>query len=90
MGSRERTQRYRQRQRDGVVHLDLLVSPESVAALAALGWSRPGASPDEVREAFVRFIGRAFECRISPPRKVDATPLQGPRLGELWQRHVVG
>jgi hypothetical protein len=91
MGSRDRTRRYRQRQREGTVCVTTLqIHRGAIEDLVALGWLRVGGTPHEVRQAFLRFMEAALEARIKSPHLLNLGRPRGPVLGETWVRHQIG
>jgi hypothetical protein len=77
--STERMRRVRQRRREGVVLVKILVPGEAVSDLTALGWLPAGAPAKSVPDALVSMLNHALDCRVGPPR--DLAPPTGPRPG---------
>jgi hypothetical protein len=66
MTSAARTRRYRQRRRDGLVHVRFVMGAGCIANLTALGWLQPGASEKQARAAILDMLRAAFDARILP------------------------
>jgi len=90
-GSRDRVRLWRERMREGTVCVAFKVCRETAEDLVALGWLRPGVtSSDGVRAALLDLLVHAIDARVRPPRVFDLRAPQGPRLGEVRDRHGVG
>jgi len=62
----ERTRRWRERRRQGVVVVSLDVAPDVTAKLIRFGWLDPNKRDDKEATALIEVTGKATEWEVTP------------------------